>query len=531
MSERIYRWLLRLFPSRFREEYGRDALQLFRDRVRDERGSLQRVRLWLDLLTDLAISLPREHGYIDDAVVSAALQKRLDGVPSLIVLEEEPLGTVPLMSGSLLAIVILVLFSLSLMHPGNNRPMVYGHGPAIEETQARASEGQDSIGAETAGDEAGRNPEAAKRTGVRTAAARAAASEAIETSKSHDSRSNEQTRQAAPTAAQTRPDNSTLAARQAPQTAAANDLPTATLVASEGLSAADRVRVVDEVSQTLKQFYPDRGVAQKISDGLQAHLKGGDDDSATDGQDLAARLNAQIREAGGDKDTGVVYSRNPFREAPAQPSAGSAAAYRRAMEASNCTFTPVQILPNNIGYLKLDSFPDPVVCAATAKAAMASLNQSSAIIFDLRENRGGQPTMVMLIASYLFDHPVYMFNPRESSTTKLSWTRPVAGSDLADKPVYILTSSRTFSGAEHFSYDLKMLKRATLVGERTGGAPDVGVFHRMDEHFGIGLPGAAINPYPEPDWGGVGVEPDVKVSAADALETAQKLAASKIAKK
>ena len=34
MSEKIYTWLLRLFPSRFRNTYGEDALQLFRDRVR-----------------------------------------------------------------------------------------------------------------------------------------------------------------------------------------------------------------------------------------------------------------------------------------------------------------------------------------------------------------------------------------------------------------------------------------------------------------------------------------------------------------
>jgi C-terminal processing protease CtpA/Prc len=161
---------------------------------------------------------------------------------------------------------------------------------------------------------------------------------------------------------------------------------------------------------------------------------------------------------------------------------------------------------------------------------MSSLNQANAVIFDLRDNRGGYPGMVMLIAAYLFDHPEYMYSPREMSD--LCWTKsPAPGSRLADKAVYVLTSSRTFSGAEHFSYDLKMLKRATLVGEKTAGATDVGVFHRIDDHFGIGIREInAINPYAEPDWAVVGVQPDVPVAAADALATAQKLAQDKLRK-
>jgi hypothetical protein len=63
MSEKIYAWLLRLYPVHFRERYSEDALRLFHDRTRDERGFLPRLRLWLDLLSDLAASLPREYRY------------------------------------------------------------------------------------------------------------------------------------------------------------------------------------------------------------------------------------------------------------------------------------------------------------------------------------------------------------------------------------------------------------------------------------------------------------------------------------
>lgn len=303
-------------------------------------------------------------------------------------------------------------------------------------------------------------------------------------------------------------------------------------IESARLSAAERERVIHGALANLNEHYVDPAVAQQIAQALLAHEQAGDYDAIENGAAFAALLTKHLREVSQDLHLEVVYSPNPLPE----PSIGSSperlAAYRKAMAASNCTFEKAQIRPHNIGYLKLNSFPEPAICGKTAKAAMASLNEADAIIFDLRENRGEYPSMVMLIAAYLFDHPEYMYNPRED-TTEQSWTRsPVPGNNLTDKPVYVLTSARTFSGAEHFSYDVKMLKRATLVGEGTAGATDVGVFHRIDDHFGMGIRQArAINPYSERDWAVTGVEPDVKVKAADALATAERLAQTRLQKK
>jgi C-terminal processing protease CtpA/Prc len=88
----------------------------------------------------------------------------------------------------------------------------------------------------------------------------------------------------------------------------------------------------------------------------------------------------------------------------------------------------------------------------------------------------------------------------------------------------VLTSARTFSGAEEFTYNLKNLKRATIIGETTGGGAHPVAGHRIDEHFMIGVPFArAINPITHTNWEGVGVKPDIVVPADDALATAQKL--------
>jgi C-terminal processing protease CtpA/Prc len=291
------------------------------------------------------------------------------------------------------------------------------------------------------------------------------------------------------------------------------------------VDAAERRRVIDGVVKNVKEHYFDRDVAQKMADGLLVREKSGDYNATIEGAAFADLLTRHLRDVSHDMHLEVVYSTERLPGHPGAQTAESQARYRRALEEENCTFEMVKILPHNIGYVKLNSFPDVSICQAKAVSAMASLNGADALIFDLRDNRGGYGEMVMLLASYLFDHPEYMYSSRESPTER-SWTRsPVAGNRLADKPVYVLISGTTWSAAEQFSYDMKMLKRATLVGEKTRGGAHAGVFYRIDDHFGMGIPEVkAVNPFGKADWEGVGVEPDVKVKAADALETAQKLA-------
>lgn len=202
--------------------------------------------------------------------------------------------------------------------------------------------------------------------------------------------------------------------------------------------------------------------------------------------------------------------------------------YRAVMRQANCGIQDAKLLPHNVGFIKLNSFPDPAICADMAAAALRSVSHADALIFDLRDNSGGSPKMVRFLAGRLFDKPVFLYNPRESSARAMWTSAPAENHGFFRRPVFVLTSSRTNSAAEEFSYNLKMLHRATIVGERTAGATDTGIYHRIDEHFGIALRESSVpNPYPTPDWSAVGVQPDVPTSSADALRTAQALAVPK----
>jgi len=205
---------------------------------------------------------------------------------------------------------------------------------------------------------------------------------------------------------------------------------------------------------------------------------------------------------------------------------------RKEMDRMNCGFDKVEILEGNVGYLKFDFFAEPEICGPTAISAMNFLAHVDAIIFDLRENGGGDPKMVAFLSTYLFAERTHLNDlwTRKGDITDQYWTLPyVPGERLDGKPAFVLTSKETFSGGEEFTNNLKVLKRATIIGETTGGGAHPVNGHRIDDHFGIGVPFArAINPVTKTNWEGTGVEPDVKVPAADALATAQKLAAEKL---
>lgn len=454
MFEKIYAWLLRFYPRRFRESYGSEAMQLFRDRVRDEKGFFLTLRLWLDLFADLAVSLPRQYLRTQPALAAGTIEQHVPGAPAFFVLADKSPRPGALLMGGLISFAALALFSALL-------------------TQVKAYKGR--------------------------------ASSAYQQRQSNPSSSRQQSPRPLPRDA-----------------AAAADRSAASLAA---LDPRERRLVVHAAAANVQEHYAYPDLGQKMADALLEHERGGDDDSATDGASFAALLTRQMRAISPDRHLSVDYFDSPLPEYPQGQTPETFARYRDAMRQQNCTFEKVQVLAHNIGYLKLNSFPDLSVCQSTVVAAMASLNHSDALIFDLRDNGGGDPATVAFVAAYLFDYPEYWYNPRENTTVE-SWTHsPIPGNLLADKPVYLLTSRRTYSGAEQFSYDLKMLKRATLVGETTGGGAHSGVFYRLDEHFGMGIPEAkAINPFSKTDWAEVGVEPDVKVKAADALDTAAKLA-------
>ncbi len=303
------------------------------------------------------------------------------------------------------------------------------------------------------------------------------------------------------------------------------------------VDAAARREVIDNLLKRLNEAYVFPDTAAKMEQAVRARLARGEYDQLTSAKKFAEKLTADVQEVSRDKHLRVRYSYQPIPARAAErrePSPEEREQFRRDMARINYGFQKVERLPGNIGYVEFRNFLDPEGGAETVAAAFNFLANTDAIIFDLRRNGGGDPQMVALICSYLFGpEPVHLndLHWRSGSGERVEefWTRKeVAGKRYAGKDVYVLTSNYTFSGAEEFAYNLKNLKRATLVGETTGGGANPGGGNRLSEHFGAFIPtGRAVSPVTKTNWEGTGVEPDVKVPADQALKTAQVMALRK----
>lgn len=301
----------------------------------------------------------------------------------------------------------------------------------------------------------------------------------------------------------------------AQQPAAAADAP---------VDAATRTTVIDGALEHLKNAYIFADVADRMAVAIRARVERKEYDSLTSARAFADALTRHLQEVSKDKHLRIVF--NPEGFPPRRPPTPEERERMRAAERrGNYGFDRVERLDGNIGYIDLRGFSGSPDASLAAVPAMNFVAGTDALIFDLRRNGGGSPAMIGLLSSYLFDDVVHLndFYVRERDERRQFWTSPhVQGQRYgSQKPVYVLTSSRTFSAAEEFTYNLKNLKRATIVGETTGGGAHPGGVRRITDHFGVWVPnGRAINPITKTNWEGVGIEPHIQVPADQALRAA-----------
>jgi C-terminal processing protease CtpA/Prc len=295
--------------------------------------------------------------------------------------------------------------------------------------------------------------------------------------------------------------------------------------APPAIDAATRQQVIDGAIGHMQRGYIFEDVAQKMADALRTHAKGGAYDAITSGADFAALLTKHLQEVSKDKHLRIIY--NPAGIGGTQPPTTEADRISRiaAERRNNFGLHRVERLEGNVGYIELRGFSGSPEAGSAVAAAMNLLANTDALIFDLRRNGGGSPVTIGFISSYLFDKRTHLndFFVRETGNRQSFHTsETVEGRKYGEtKPVYILTSNRTFSAAEEFTYNLKNLKRATIVGETTGGGAHPGGVRRITDHFGIWLPtGRAINPITGTNWEGVGIAPDIAVDPLEALPAA-----------
>ncbi len=301
----------------------------------------------------------------------------------------------------------------------------------------------------------------------------------------------------------------------------------------------EKKQVIDSVALFMKEKYvfPDKG--EEMARMVLKNLKDGKYDEISDPQDFATALTKDLQSVNHDRHIGVRY--NPemialIKKGQNEETKKEAEEYmKKRQEHVNFNFEEIKILPGNVGYLKFNSFMDASNAGPTAIAAMNFLSHTDALIIDLTDNGGGSPSLIQLITTYFFEEPKHInsFYIREGEKTEQFWTLTyVPGERMTETDIYVLTSGFTFSGAEEFTYNLKNMKRAVIVGETTGGGAHPVNQHIINDNFGVSIPfGKAVNPITNANWEGAGIEPHVKAEKSMALDVAYVMALDSLLKK
>jgi hypothetical protein len=291
------------------------------------------------------------------------------------------------------------------------------------------------------------------------------------------------------------------------------------------ITPAERAEVLSRLKAELNGYYVYPDQAKKMAAELQAREKSGAYAQVPSAEEFAKTLTKDLRAVSHDGHIAIGFSPRPL---PPQAFLDAEEPTPEDLEFDrkhNFGVERVERLRFNIGYFDLRAFVAAPRSEKKLAAAMTLLADTDALIIDLRFNGGGDPATVAMLASYLFDTKTHLSDiyDRPKDKTTQYWTNDAATPKYGgSKKVYILVSHDTFSAAEDFSYALKNLKRATIVGATTGGGAHPGSGRQLTDHFIAMVPsGRSISPITKTDWEGVGVVPDVAIEPEKALNKAQ----------
>ncbi len=279
--------------------------------------------------------------------------------------------------------------------------------------------------------------------------------------------------------------------------------------------------VIHAICKLIQSKYVIAEAAEKYAAELKKKYTSGCYDSCTDAKAFAKTVTADLINITHDKHINFRVIESSAVGENAESALHHPVRYHLLRAKENTGFFKLEWIENSIGYVDIRRFYSFDQAKDLIISAMKFLANSNAIIIDVRENGGGSGDY---LSSYFLPYPTQLTSSyaRENDLLTEFWTiKDIGAEPLLDTPVFILTSDRTFSASESFAYDMKVRKRATIVGDSTkGGAHSVDLY-KVDDQFEIYLSTEqAINPLTGENWEGVGVIPDILVPSEVALDTA-----------
>lgn len=275
--------------------------------------------------------------------------------------------------------------------------------------------------------------------------------------------------------------------------------------------------LIKKINDKINQHYILSSKKSTIIKELNQRLESGKYDTITNTDDLAIVLSKDLKAISQD---GHLYVKH-LQQHKNQEDLASWESDELVRETrDNYGFKEIQIIDGNIGFLKITEFMHPKRSINTAVAAMKLVENTTALIVDLRGNGGGYSGIMEYILNHYFDGP-----PTLLSTTKYSGSPHattytsdiIVGKLMIGKPLYVLIDKKTASAAEYFAYTLQARKKATIIGESSAGAANNNDYFELPYNFRISISTAIpIDAITNTNWENIGVKPDIEVDSQKA---------------
>lgn len=298
---------------------------------------------------------------------------------------------------------------------------------------------------------------------------------------------------------------------------------TLALLASGGARAQSSTEVetvVERVVALVDSHYVFEDQRAAITGRIHAGLQAGRYRGDPSPDSLAAALTRGLRSATGD---GHLYVEH-VGDAEGRGTDWEAWAERERVEeqTTNYGFTEARVLDGNIGYLRVVGWMEPQRGYDAAVAAMTFLENTGALVIDVRGNGGGYGGLAELLVSYFFDPPPTLLTTTRYSDPSVGpstlYTLPfVPGERRVGDPLFVVIDEGTGSASEWFAYTLQAFGKAVVVGEPSHGSANRNTYYDLGGGLRLSVStGAPINAVTGTNWEGVGVQPDVAVTADEA---------------
>lgn len=172
-------------------------------------------------------------------------------------------------------------------------------------------------------------------------------------------------------------------------------------------------------------------------------------------------------------------------------------------------------ISDKIIYMKIDNFIFMTAGHFSQSLEKFGIDDSYSIIFDVRENSGGEPSAVVQIADYFLEEMNAVTFHYKSQPDEI-YSTSTDGKELKCK-VVVLANKKSASASEIFTCLFKEYVGATVIGENTFGKGIWQNYYKLSNGDQIKLTVGQYDVGDLPNFHGVGISPDIEIPMDNSL--------------